>query len=609
MSATAAVKESVQEPSGVGERTSSTTLADLTTARFADLPVDNALKRALAEVVRFDTMTSVQNSSIPVSLTGGDVLVKARTGTGKTLAFLLPALHRAIADLAASQTSSVSVLVISPTRELAQQIADEGAPLMSFIPGSRIQVVVGGTSVKRDNSRFRDQKGPPTLLVGTPGRLLDHLSTAKSGFAHALKNVSVVVLDEADRLLDMGFAPDLQRIFSYLPATAKRQTLLFSATMPPNVAQIAKMAMKPDYNMIDCVGEESNTHDHVPQHVLVMSVEDQIASLALVLKQCAKVENFKVIVFFVTARSTQFFAELFEQLGVSVLETHSRKSQSHRTKVSNKFRKGNNEIMFSSDVSARGMDYPDVTAVIQVGLPADKAQYVHRIGRTARAGKSGSGILLLCDFEAPGFLSRADDLNLKKMDAFPRVDLDKARLASLAAAKELPEKTIGQVYQATLGYYNSCMKSLRMGKPELVRTVNSWITDTVGEAEVPALLARTVGKMGLKGTPGLRIEPAHSSDNSGRRRAAGRGESGNDDRRGGRESSRGRDAGSAGRRARADSVGPTRSTRGEMGSGAGGRENGSRGSATERGREQAGRRGSTSRFPRSNGPRGSRHPI
>jgi len=210
----------------------------------------------------------------------------------------------------------------------------------------------------------------------------------------------------------------------------------------------------------------------------------------------------KIMVFFVTARLTQFYAELFCAAGVEVLEIHSRKSQAHRTKSADKFRSAQKSIMFSSDVSARGVDYPDVTSVIQVGVPSSREQYIHRLGRTGRAGKSGRCILLLHDFEQY-FLKTVKDLPVKQVskksfEAPPPPD----------CLWEPPDwQTAGQAYQAWLGYYNSA-KGLSWPKDHLVREATRFaasIGATGDDGSPPPILKKTVGKMGLKGVPGLNI--------------------------------------------------------------------------------------------------------
>ena len=345
-------------------------------------------------------MTQVQAQTIAVSLRGVDMLAKAKTGTGKTLAFLVPAVERLRLLGQNRRTDSVGALIISPTRELATQIAEEAKMLLHFLPNFQIQVVFGGTNIRADLSKLK--RRAPELLVATPGRLNDLLEN--HGLQSQMKALSVMVFDEADQLLEMGFRPAITQMLNMLPPKQTRQTLLFSATMPADIMGIARFALRESFEHIDCVGEDQSTHQHVAQTVLVHPLETQIVELAFVLKEAMAIDpnDFKVICFFTTARLTQFFAELFNLMPgfqSKVLEIHSRKSQSTRTKVSDKFRSGNRMILMTSDVSARGMDYPDVTRIVQVGMPSDKSQYVHRLGRTARAGKTGDGVLLLADFE------------------------------------------------------------------------------------------------------------------------------------------------------------------------------------------------------------------
>lgn len=475
---------------------------DMTSAKFETLPLAPELHRALCEVFKYSAMTTVQSQSIHVALNGTDLLVRARTGTGKTLAFLLPTMNRVIST---GPTKGTNILIISPTRELAMQIANEAKMTLTFVKQVTTQVVVGGTNVRADLAQI-EKNGAPSILVATPGRLLDHLNNRDSGFAEAVKGLDALILDEADRLLDMGFAPDLRRIFELIPPVSARQTLLYSATMPADLQEMAGMALKSDYRVIDCVGEEGSTHEHVAQSLFVTSVENQIDALGVLLIQCMKVPGYKIIVFFTTARLTQFCAELFEAMGRSVLEIHSRKSQGHRNKVSKAFRQGKELIMFTSDVTARGLDYPDVTTVIQVGLPIDKDQYIHRIGRTARAGKCGSGVLLLADFEAPFFRNKFSDLHLQEIDKLPEDAMKAVHQATEAAAKKLPYGTKSVAFQAWLGFYNAKLKQLGWTKNELVTQANNWALNVAKLDESPALLARTAERMGLSGVQHLRIE-------------------------------------------------------------------------------------------------------
>ena len=310
-----------------------------------------------------------------------------------------------------------------------------------------------------------------------------------------------------------------------LPAKETRQTLMFSATMPSDVQGIAKIAMRDatSFQFVDTVGKEESTHQHVTQRVTVTSMNNHTAELIRLVQLSQQTKDYKIMVFFTTARLTQFYAELFNAMGIETLEMHSRKSQSQRVKVAEKFRTRSSVIMFSSDVSARGMDYPDVSSVIQVGLPSDRAQYIHRIGRTARAGKEGSGGLLLCEFEK-FFIQELKDLPLVTASPLTAAEAAGYDAAIKTALQRVPKATVVVAYQAWLGFYNSMLRKLRWGKPDLVRTANFWACDVMGYGDKPpALQARTVGKMGLKGTPGLVVEAGGGGGGGG---GGGRGRGG-----------------------------------------------------------------------------------
>ncbi|CAN0122636.1 unnamed protein product [Ectocarpus sp. 13 AM-2016] len=227
----------------------------------------------------------------------------------------------------------------------------------------KLMCSVGGVNVNRDLNQLNS--GAPDIMVATPGRLLDLMEN--HGLGRGMRDLDTLIFDEADQLLEMGFRPAIENILRNLQASkASRQTLMFSATMPGDVQAIASIAMKPSYEVVDCVGEEENTHQHVPQKFAVVPMAEQIPRLLATILKAKEDPDHKIIVFFVAARILH--AELFTQMGVDVLETHSRKSQAARTRVAEAFRNGKGQIMFTSDVSARGMDYPDVSLVIQVGV-------------------------------------------------------------------------------------------------------------------------------------------------------------------------------------------------------------------------------------------------
>lgn len=409
--------------------------------------------------------------------------------------------------------SNISILVLSPTRELANQIATEAKNLLTFHAGSKVVVFVGGTNINADK---RAISGHVTVLVATPGRLIDHLQSTE-GFAHSLSNIKVLVMDEADRLLDMGFKPAIDQILRALPPKANRQTLLFSATIPPAVIEIARNALRPGYATIDTTGlakdDSGSTHLHVHQEVVIAPFSDFIFAVAAALQEemNRSRDDYKILVFFTTARVTGYMAELFTAAGMNIVEMHSRKSQSYREKASEKFRVGKNILMFSSDVTARGMDYPGVTFVLQVGL-TDKEQYIHRLGRTARAGKEGKGMILLSEFEERHMMHDLRELPLHRVP-YDRLCASSEQCRALFAgelARSLrnPEmvRSAEQAYIAWLGFYNSNLKRVGFDKGMVVHMANRFASEVMLLNQQPAILKKTVGKMGLKGVPGLRLE-------------------------------------------------------------------------------------------------------
>jgi ATP-dependent RNA helicase MSS116 len=354
----------------------------------------------------FTHMTPVQEQVLQLPSLAQDCLVQAKTGTGKTLAFLLPALQNLL-EAKDLDRSSVGLLVLAPTRELAQQIVDECDKLTSACnPPLECHIAVGGS--KRNMHMGKFLKKNPTILVATPGRLIDYLT--EDAARQKFTKIRCVVLDEADRMLDAGFAPALRQILEQIPskAQAKWQGMCFSATVPPEIQKMLPMVLKKDHVRISTIDEnEAPTVETVPQRVFpVASVDDILPTLHSVLS-CAKADNpaLKAVIFCPTARHAGLLYHIFGHTGgaappkLPVFQMQSRMSQAQRTRTVEEFKETDRGLLFASDVVGRGMDFPDINLVVQIGVPSEKDQYVHRVGRTGRAGKVGEAVMILAPEE------------------------------------------------------------------------------------------------------------------------------------------------------------------------------------------------------------------
>ena len=544
-------------------------------------------KRAVADM-GLTTMTEIQVETFDAVVDGKDLLARARTGTGKTLAYLLPAiesvLNRREASGKSKQTPGLEILILSPTRELALQIYEQAKLLLSFHQSSHgklgAQVVFGGSSKQKDCMNFNKQL--PTILVATPGRLKDHLETTwiPSSTSQSLSdimrsNVQIVIVDEMDRLLDMGFVQDIQNILSHLPHKTKRQTLLFSATVPPQLKSVLETTMKRDYVTIDCIQDlDPATHTNAlvqQSHVIVPAltkwVSSTVETILYIMLQSKLVNNentstpYKIVAFFPTTNLVAYYADLFNfGLGIKVMELHSRKSQNYRTSVSNRFREVTQGILFTSDVSARGVDYPNVTHVIQFGMADGRETYIHRLGRTGRAAKKGIGLLVVTDVEGPGFLqSCISDLDVsrnkeRELEACILMDFDEEKVAvemeneggaaqndikwavkreakrlldpvleSVKSGKNIQLQTSAEdAYRSLLGFYMAKLPAIGIkSKHTLVSKVNAFAKQA--GLNNPPMISRKLAKtLGLDKMEGIRVmEENHErrkDDNGGRER-------------------------------------------------------------------------------------------
>ncbi|WP_304186212.1 DEAD/DEAH box helicase [Phenylobacterium aquaticum] len=345
--------------------------------QFTDLGLASPLLKALADE-GYSTPTPIQAQAIPGVMSGRDLLGIAQTGTGKTAAFALPILHRLAADRRPATRRSARVLVLSPTRELATQIGESFKTYGKHL-GVSVAVVFGGVKY---GGQMRAMAPGVDVLVATPGRLIDHLQEKSI----TLQGVEIFVLDEADQMLDMGFILPIRRIVKFLPK--ERQNLFFSATMPTEIGKLAGELLNPNPLKVS-VTPQATTVEKVSQKVIFV---ESARKRALLNELFAERDFKRVIVFTRTKRGADRVAKSLEQAGVEAAAIHGDKSQGARERALAAFKSGEVKALVATDIAARGIDVDAVSHVVQYELPNVPESYVHRIGRTARAGAGGSAI-------------------------------------------------------------------------------------------------------------------------------------------------------------------------------------------------------------------------
>jgi ATP-dependent RNA helicase RhlE len=352
----------------------------LNSTSFADFDFVEPIRLTLKNE-NYTTPTPIQAQAIPHLLAGRDLLGCAQTGTGKTAAFALPILNRLALSRRAPVPRKPRVLILAPTRELAQQI-DES--FTTYVRGLKFRqvVVVGGVS---QQPQTRVLNRGVDILVATPGRLLDLMNQG----AVRLDGLDTFVLDEADRMLDMGFLPSIERIIAALPA--ERQSLFFSATMPPALAPLVGKLLRDPIRI--AVAPQSTTAERIEQHVMFVSRQDKKALLQDILSDNTVR---RAIVFARTKHGADKLARWLDAAGISTDSIHGDKSQAARQRALYGFRDGRTRVLVATDIAARGIDIDDISHVINFDLPVEPENYVHRIGRTARAGAEGIA-LTFCD--------------------------------------------------------------------------------------------------------------------------------------------------------------------------------------------------------------------
>jgi superfamily II DNA/RNA helicase len=346
---------------------------------FAALGLNSAIVKAVLDA-GYEQPTPVQSAAIPVAIAKRDVLVSSQTGSGKTAAFMLPALEM-LNKASTVKSYGPRMLVLAPTRELALQVTRAAETYGKYMRRVRVVSILGGMPYPVQN---RLLKGPVDVLVATPGRLLDHMRSGRIDFSR----LEMLVLDEADRMLDMGFIEDIEAVVAATPAT--RQTMLFSATLDGTIGQLAKKLTR-DPQRIDIASAQS-THENIEQRLHY--ADDQRHKMKLVDHYLRGVDVDQAIVFTSTKRAADELAVALVSQGFPAAALHGDMNQGQRNRTLGNMRRGNVKVLVATDVAARGIDVPGISHVINFDLPRMAEDYVHRIGRTGRAGRSGIAISL-----------------------------------------------------------------------------------------------------------------------------------------------------------------------------------------------------------------------
>ncbi len=393
------------------------------TTTFESLGLPEPLLRAVADA-GYAAPTDVQAAAIPPATAGADLMVAAATGSGKTASFIIPALQRVLAARADTTTRrdkgttyGPRILVLTPTRELAMQIAKAATTYGRHVPGLRVATVVGGVPYP---AQLKALRGPLDILISTPGRLLDHLQTGKA----VLEHVEMLVLDEADRMLDMGFIDDITTIADHVPKA--RQTVMYSATFMGHVARLAQNLLR-DPKHIE-VASHTDTHANIEQRLhWADNFAHKNALLDHILTQ-REVEQ--ALVFTSTQIDADRLADRLAELGHAVASLHGGMPQGRRNRVLQGLRSKQLRILVATDVAARGIDVPTISHVVNYGLPMKPEDYLHRIGRTGRAGRNGLAVTLA---------ERMDTGMIRRIQQFTTQSMPVATIAGLEPKTAAPK--------------------------------------------------------------------------------------------------------------------------------------------------------------------------
>jgi ATP-dependent RNA helicase DeaD len=341
---------------------------------FDELDLPPAMRAAL-KVMNFTTPTPIQAQAIPLALAGRDVLGTAMTGSGKTAAFCIPMIARML------NSPRGSALIMLPTRELANQVETVVKQLLGQYGTIKTALLIGGDSMPKQQAQLRMR---PRIIVGTPGRIIDHLQRGSL----MLHDATYLVLDETDRMLDMGFEDQIMQILKYLPQ--QRQTLLFSATLPPQILKLSEKYLKNPERVE--IGETNKAADRIEQKTINVTNEEKYNALIRELKE----REGTVIIFVKAKYATEKLAAKLKKSGFTADAIHGDLEQRQRERVLAAFREKRHRILVATDIASRGLDIPHIEHVINYDLPQAPEDYIHRIGRTGRAGADGSAVSFIC---------------------------------------------------------------------------------------------------------------------------------------------------------------------------------------------------------------------
>ncbi len=443
---------------------------------FASLPLSQPTASGLA-ASHYKTLTDIQKQAVPYALKGSDILGAAKTGSGKTLAFLVPVLEN-LYRRRWTELDGLGALILSPTRELAIQIFEVLRKIGRYHTFSA-GLVIGGKSLQEERERL----GRMNILVCTPGRMLQHMDQTA---AFEIDNLQMLVMDEADRIMDMGFQRDVDAIVEHLPK--ERQTLLFSATQTKKVSDLARLSLRdPEYVSVH-EAATSATPSTLQQNYVVTPLFEKLDTLWSFIRSNLKS---KILVFLSSGKQVRFVYEAFRHMqpGIPLLHLHGRQKQTARLDITNKFSASKNSCLFATDIVARGLDFPAVDWVIQLDCPEDADTYIHRVGRTARYERDGRAVLFLEPTEEEGMIKRLEQkkVTVEKINVRPKKQQSIKNQLQNMCFKDPELKYLGQ--KAFVSY----VRSIHIQKDKEIFKLN----------ELP--LEEFSGSLGLPGAPRIKF--------------------------------------------------------------------------------------------------------